>query len=68
MKLASSTGMFLLAAAIALSFLCSFAIIISSVYAHPGSGLSKARDNTCGKGHEEACTQICKFIACPPPI
>ena len=57
-------GVLVLATAIILSLLCSLATIVNSVYAHPGSGLNKAKSNTCGRGLEEACLQICKFTSC----
>jgi hypothetical protein len=69
MKIAPSTGTFVLAIAIILSLLlCSLATIVNSVYAHPGSGLSRARDITCDGDHPKACSHICEFISgdnCP---
>lgn len=54
-----------LATAIILSFLCSFAIIVSSVHAAQSQhGLPKAEENTCGRDHLQACQQICGFIRC----
>jgi hypothetical protein len=64
MKLAPSMVIFVLATAI---FLCSLATTASLVYASHGSGLSKAKENTCGStnsGKETACGQICGFTRC----
>ena len=65
MKFAPNMGILVLATAIILSLLCSFATIINSVFADIDSGLNRAKNNVCANDHSgKGCRQICKFVNC----
>ncbi len=56
--------LFTLIAAFAL-VTATFATLVNPVYAAQSQhGLSKAKENTCDRGHEQACGHICGFIRC----